>query len=79
MMPSLQKPQTRTLDDYEARRARHFGLRAVARALGLRNFVELRRPHRRKRERAVAALGREGASRQTARPVQSEVTAISTT
>lgn len=48
MTLSAQKPQRRTLDDYEARRARHYGLRAVARALGLRDFVELRRPRRTK-------------------------------
>ena len=54
-MSSFQKPQTP--DDYEARRARHFGLRAVARALDLSDFVELRRPQRRKREGARAALG----------------------
>ena len=48
MTLSSQKPQRRTLDDHEARRARHYGLRAVACALGLRDFVELRRPRRRK-------------------------------
>jgi len=52
MTLSSQKPQRRTLDDHEAKRARHYGLRAVARALGLRDFVELRRPRRRKRESA---------------------------
>jgi hypothetical protein len=54
-MSSVQRPQTR--DDYDARRARHFGLRAVARALDLSDFVELRRPQRRKREGVRAALG----------------------
>jgi hypothetical protein len=38
--------------EYEARRARHYGLRAVARALGLRDFAEVRRPRRAKREEA---------------------------
>jgi hypothetical protein len=57
MTLSSQKPQRRSPDDHEARRARHYGLRAVARALGLRDFGELRRPHRRKREGARAALG----------------------
>jgi hypothetical protein len=51
MTLSSQKPQRRT-DVYDARRARHHGLRAVASALGLRDFVELRRPRRRKRESA---------------------------
>jgi hypothetical protein len=60
MTLSSQTPQRRTSDDHEARRARHYGLRAVARALGLRDFVELRRPHRRKRKSARMALGREG-------------------
>jgi hypothetical protein len=57
MTLSSQKPQRRSPEDHEASRARHYGLRAVTRALGLRDFVELRRPHRRKREGARAALG----------------------
>jgi hypothetical protein len=53
MTLSSQKPKVRILGDAnESRRARHYGLRAVARALGLRDFVELRRPHRRKQESA---------------------------
>ena len=60
MTLSSQKPQRRISDDYEARRARHYGLRAVARALGLRDFVELRRTRRGKRESVRAALGRKG-------------------
>ena len=43
MTPSSQKPQRRISEDYETGRARHYGLRAVARALGLSDFVELRR------------------------------------
>ena len=51
MTLSSQTPQRRT-DVYDARRARHHGLRAVASALGLRDFVESRRPRCRKREGA---------------------------
>jgi hypothetical protein len=69
MTLSSQKPQRRTSDDYEAGRARRHGLRAVARALGLRDFVELRRPHRRKRESARAAVGREGVNATNGGPV----------
>jgi hypothetical protein len=66
MTLSSQKPQRPTLRDYQARRARHYGLRAVARALGLSDFVELRRPRRTKRESDRAALGREKGPRQMA-------------
>ena len=49
MALSSQKPKMRLSgDDYGSRRARYHGLRSVARALGLRDFVELRRPHSRK-------------------------------
>jgi hypothetical protein len=49
MTLSSQKPRMQLLgDDYGSRRARHHGLRAVARALGLRDFVEFRRTRRRK-------------------------------
>jgi hypothetical protein len=50
MTLSSQKPQRPMRHEYEARRARHYGLRAVARALGLRDFAEVRRPRRAKRE-----------------------------
>ena len=44
MILSSQKPKVRILrDDYESWRARHYGLRAVARELGLRDFVASRR------------------------------------
>jgi hypothetical protein len=46
MTLSSRKPQRR---DYAARRAHHYGLRAVARALGFRDFGELRRPRPTKR------------------------------
>jgi hypothetical protein len=47
MVLSSQKPKMRILgDDFAARRARYFGLRAVARALGLLDFVELRHTRR---------------------------------
>lgn len=52
MTLASQKPQRPMRHEYEARRARHYGLRAVARALGLRDFVELRRPRGAKRESA---------------------------
>ena len=55
MTLSSQKPQRPALDDHDAKRARHHGLRAVARALGLRDFVELRRPRRRKAARPITA------------------------
>jgi hypothetical protein len=46
---SSQKPKMRVSGgDYGSRRARYHGLRSVARALGLRDFAELRRPHSRK-------------------------------
>jgi|HubBroStandDraft_1064217.scaffolds.fasta_scaffold513955_2 hypothetical protein len=70
MTLSSQKPQRRTSVDYQARRARHYGLRAVALALGLRDFVELRSPHRRKRKSARAALGREGVIATMAAPAR---------
>jgi hypothetical protein len=48
MALSSQKPKMRLSgDDFGSRRARYHGLRAVARALGLRDFVELRRPRSR--------------------------------
>jgi hypothetical protein len=44
MTLSSQKPEMRIFgDDYRSRRARQYGLRAVARALGIRDFVEFRR------------------------------------
>jgi hypothetical protein len=49
MTLSSRKPQRR---DYAARRAHHYGLRAVARALGFRGFGELRRPRPTKRPSA---------------------------
>jgi hypothetical protein len=49
MALSSQKPKMRLSgDDNGSRRARYHGLRAVASALGLRDFVELRRLRRRK-------------------------------
>jgi hypothetical protein len=44
MVLPVQKPKMRLSDDDT--RARYHGLRAVACALGLRDFVELRRPRR---------------------------------
>jgi hypothetical protein len=42
MILSSQKPKMRILgDDFATRRARYFGIRAVARALALRDFVGL--------------------------------------
>lgn len=50
MALSSQEPKMRLSgDDYGSRRARYHGLRSVARALGLRDFVESRRPRSRKR------------------------------
>jgi hypothetical protein len=46
MALSSQKPKT--TDDYGSRRAHYHGLRAVARALGFRDFVESRRSRSRK-------------------------------
>jgi hypothetical protein len=49
MAQSSQKPKMRlSVDDYGSRRARYHGLRAVARALGFRDFVEVPRPRSRK-------------------------------
>jgi hypothetical protein len=49
MTQSSRKSRMRILGyDYGSKRARHHGLRAVARALGLRDFLELRRSRRRK-------------------------------
>jgi hypothetical protein len=59
MTLSSQTPQRRAAEDHEARCARHYRLREVAGALGVRDFVELRRPHRRKRKSACVALGRQ--------------------
>jgi hypothetical protein len=47
MTLSSQEPKLQiSSDDYGSRRARHYGLRAVARALGLRDFVALPRTRR---------------------------------
>ena len=49
MAQSSQKPKMQlSADNYGSRRARYHGLRAVARALGFRDFVEVRRPRSRK-------------------------------
>ena len=49
MAQSSQKPKMGLSGgDYGSRRAHFHGLRAVARALGFRDFVELRRPRSRK-------------------------------
>jgi hypothetical protein len=56
MILSSQEPQGQPWADHEARRARHFGLRAVARTLGLRDFVELRHPRAIHSKRAALHL-----------------------
>jgi hypothetical protein len=75
MTLSSQKPHRRTSDDYEARRARHFGLRAVARALDVRDFVELRRPRRAKRQSTSAGGQPTRPSRQLATALRGDASA----
>jgi hypothetical protein len=55
MSLSSQKPKMGIFgNDFTAKRARYFGLRAVARALGLPDFVEMRHTRRELRRRAQA-------------------------
>jgi hypothetical protein len=59
MALSSQKPKMRLSDDdYGSRRARYHGLRAVAGALGFRDFVELRRPQQETTSHRSASSGR---------------------